>query len=90
VLWTTDDAPSDWLAAGEAMSAALLETTAEALAVSPMTDVVEVPASRALMHRLLDNLGEAQIALRIGVPAAADAAPETPRRAADDVIRTDH
>jgi len=89
VLWTSEDAPVDWLAAGEATSAALLETTAAGLAVSPMTDVVEVPASRALLHRLLDNLGEAQIALRIGVPATADAAPETPRRSAGEVIDTD-
>ncbi|SHN75974.1 Acg family FMN-binding oxidoreductase [Cryptosporangium aurantiacum] len=86
VLWTTDDEPSDWLAAGEAMSAALLETTASGLGVSPMTDVIEVPASRALLRRLLDNLGEAQAALRIGVPATGDTAPESPRRAATDVI----
>jgi hypothetical protein len=89
VLWTTGDTPADWLAAGEAMSAALLETTASGLAVSPMTDVVEVPASRALLHRLLDNLGEAQAALRIGVPATDEAAPQSPRRAAADVIDTD-
>ncbi|GAA3394883.1 nitroreductase family protein [Cryptosporangium minutisporangium] len=89
VLWTTDDTPADWLAAGEAMSAVLLETTASGLAASPMTDVVEVPASRALLHRLLDNLGNAQAALRIGVPATDEAAPPTPRRAAGDVIDTD-
>ncbi|MFB9316940.1 hypothetical protein [Cryptosporangium minutisporangium] len=86
VLWTRDDEPTDWLAAGEAMSSALLETTAAGLAVSPMTDVVEVPASRALLHRLLDNLGEAQAALRIGVPATDDSAPDTPRRPAGEVI----
>lgn len=88
VLWTTGDTPADWLAAGEVMSAALLETTASGLAVSPMTDVVEVPASRTLLHRLLDNLGEAHVALRIGVPATQDAAPETPRRPAVDVIES--
>lgn len=89
VLWTTDDTPADWLATGEAMSAALLEVTASGLAVSPMTDIVEVPASRALLHRLLDNLGEAQVALRIGVPATDAAAPPTPRRSAADVVHSD-
>ncbi|GAA0243203.1 Acg family FMN-binding oxidoreductase [Cryptosporangium japonicum] len=84
VLWTVGDTPADWLAAGEAMSAALLETTAAGLAVSPMTDVVEVPASRAMLHRVLNHLGEAQVALRIGVPSTTDALPATPRRT--DVI----
>jgi len=87
VLWTRDDEPDNWLAAGEAMSIALLETTAAGLAASPMTDVVEVPASRALLHRLLDNLGQAQVALRVGVPATTDLAPEAPRRDPADTIR---
>ncbi|MFG1928832.1 Acg family FMN-binding oxidoreductase [Cryptosporangium sp. NPDC048952] len=86
VLWTTDDEPSDWLATGQAMSLALLETTASGLAASPMTDVIEVPASRMLLHRLLDNLGHAQVALRVGVPVAGEAAPETPRRAVAEMI----
>ncbi|MFG1928630.1 Acg family FMN-binding oxidoreductase [Cryptosporangium sp. NPDC048952] len=89
VLWTTHDGPADWLAAGEATSLALLETTASGLAASPMTDVIEIPASRTLLHRLLNNLGHAQIALRIGVPAD-DTAPGTPRRASAEVIETDH
>ncbi|MFI5953095.1 Acg family FMN-binding oxidoreductase [Cryptosporangium sp. NPDC051539] len=86
VLWTTGDEPADWLAAGEATSAAMLEATASGLAVSPMTDVIEVPASRALLHRVLDHLGEAQMALRVGVPAAPDDTPVSARRGAADVI----
>ena len=85
-LWTVDDGPAEWLAAGESMSAILLEATAEGLGVSPMTDIIEIPASRALVHRLLDNLGEAQVALRIGVPTTASPAPATPRRSRDDVV----
>ncbi|MFI5960086.1 Acg family FMN-binding oxidoreductase [Cryptosporangium sp. NPDC051539] len=86
VFWTTGDDPADWLAAGEATSAAMLEATASGLAVSPMTDVVEVPASRALLYRLLDHLGEAQMALRVGVPATPDDAPVSARRALSDVV----
>jgi hypothetical protein len=89
-LWTTSDDPAAWLAAGETMSALLLEATADGLGVSPMTDVIEVPASRALVHRLLDNLGEAQVALRIGVPATDTPTPATPRRPVGDVLTVTH
>ena len=87
-LWTTADDPQAWLAAGEAMSAILLEATADGLGVSPMTDVIEVPASRALMHRMLDNLGAAQVALRVGIPTPdeTDSAPAAPRRTAGEMV----
>jgi len=89
VLWSTADDAEAWLAAGEAMSAILLDTTVAGLGASPMSDVIEAPISRTLMHGLLGHLGHAHIVLRIGMPATAHPIPATPRRAVDDLTTVD-
>ncbi|MDG6109972.1 nitroreductase [Dactylosporangium aurantiacum] len=80
VLVTRGDLPRDWIAAGEALSAVLLTAVGDGLAASPMSDVVEVPAARAMLRRMLGDVGHPAMAVRIGVLAKLDAPPVTPRR----------
>jgi nitroreductase len=74
VLFTNGDTPTDWLTAGQALSAVLLTATADGLATSPMSDLVEVPAARTLLRDLLAGIGHPAIVIRIGVPAPGEPA----------------
>lgn len=88
LLGTASDRPPAWLAAGQALQRVLLEIAAAGLAVSPLTQVVEVPAVRAEL-RLRLRLGmHPHVLLRLGY---AEATPSTPRRPVEDVfdIRSD-
>ena len=80
------DTPTTWLTAGEALSAVLLAAVAADLSVSPMSDVVEVPASRHLLSGILAGIGHPLIALRIGVAEPTRGLPPVPRRPAESVI----
>jgi hypothetical protein len=86
VVAAPGDTPLDWLRCGEALSAVLLTAVTEGLASAPMTDVIEVPATRAMVRRLLDGAGHPGAVVRLGV--APDTAPvaAAPRRAAGEVI----
>jgi len=86
VLYTAGDTRPDWLLSGEALSTVLLTATAEGLAVSPMSDLVEVAAARALLRRMLGDVGYPAIVLRIGRPGRAGTVPEPPRRPVADVV----
>jgi nitroreductase len=86
VLWSEDDYPPDWLAAGQALSAILLEAAAAGLAASPMSDTIENPSSRALMQGVLSGIGHAHTVLRIGIPVAQTPLTATPRRPTGDVV----
>jgi hypothetical protein len=86
VLFTDADDPGAWLAAGGALSAVLLTATIERLAVSPMSDVVEVPVTRQRLRGLLGGIGYPALALRIGIPGGAPAPPAAPRRLAVETI----
>jgi nitroreductase len=88
ILFTDVDSPAGWLAAGEALSAVLLTAVAQGLAVAPMSDVVEVPATRAALRDLLAGVGFPVLALRIGRPADDRRVPAAPRRPPEDVVRT--
>jgi hypothetical protein len=87
ILFGDSDDPVSWLPAGEAMSAVLLTAAAHGLAAAPMTDVIEVPATREMLRQVLSGLGHPYAALRIGIPmlSAADP-PATPRRPAGAAI----
>ncbi|WP_143175744.1 hypothetical protein [Cryptosporangium aurantiacum] len=89
VLWSPGDDPASWLAAGEVTSSILLDATVAELDVSPMSDVVETPISRTLVHSLLGNRGYAHAVLRIGMPVADQPTPPAPRRAAEDLTPVD-
>jgi hypothetical protein len=86
IVFTDGDLVRDWLTAGEAVSAILLTATADGLATSPMSDLVEVIAARELLRRVLGNVGYPALVLRIGVPSRGRDAPGAPRRSASDVI----
>ena len=86
VLFTDGDSPADWLTGGEALSAVLLAATMEWLAVSPMSDVTEVPAIREHLRGLLGGIGYPVVVLRIGVPERAGRPPASPRRPAHETV----
>ncbi|HEY3008851.1 MAG TPA: nitroreductase [Micromonosporaceae bacterium] len=85
LLFTTGDAPADWLRAGAALQRVLLTATLRGLAATPLSQLLEVPKLRAL---LADSVtGQVvQTVLRIGYPITP--APATPRRPLDEVILT--
>jgi nitroreductase len=86
LLFTTGDAPVDWLRAGAALQRLLLTGTLRGLAATPLSQLVEVPKLRALLaDRLTGQV--VQTVLRIGYATAP--APPTPRRQLSDVILTD-
>jgi len=89
VLAGDSDEPVAWLRAGEALSAVLLTAVSADLAVSPMSDVAEVPATRALLRGLLAGIGYPFLVLRIGVAEQSAGVPATPRRGAADAIDVD-
>jgi hypothetical protein len=81
VVATPADGPEEWLAAGEATSAAWLTATGAGLVMSVMSDVVEIPVARALIRRLVDPPGDPQLVLRVGFDMQPTPPPKTPRRA---------
>jgi nitroreductase len=87
ILFGDRDDPIGWLRAGEGLSGVLLTAAAHGLSAAPMTDVVEVPATRELLRQVLAGLGNPYAALRIGIPMPrASDPPATPRRPAHAVI----
>jgi hypothetical protein len=79
VLFGTGDGPGDWLAAGEALSAGWLTATQLDVSVLPLSIVIEVERSRAMVGRILGS-GSPYLALRFAVAHhAADRAVRTPR-----------
>jgi nitroreductase len=87
IIFGTTDAPVDLLRGGEAMSALLLQATAEGLATAPISEAVEVAWPRRLLSRLLSGVGEPYLIVRLGYVEAADAVPPSPRRLPTDVIQ---
>lgn len=86
VLVTRGDLAPDWLAAGEALSAVLLTAAGDGLAASPMSDPVEVVPARAMLRRMLGDVGHPAMVVRIGVPGRTTPTPVTPRRPSVDVL----
>jgi hypothetical protein len=66
IIGTADDERVDWIRAGMAMGRVLLQATADDLAASPMTQVVEVERLRARLRQELDLVGMPQVELRLG------------------------
>jgi len=87
VLATATDSPLAALRAGEATSVVLLTATALGLASCPLTEPLEIAATRAEVRaKLLDGDGFPQMLLRVGWAALnADPLPATPRRPLSDV-----
>lgn len=90
VLLSTDaDGRTDALAAGEALSAVLLECTMAGLATCTLTHMTEVRPIRELIVAMMGYDNQPQVLVRVGVaPAMESLPPVTPRRPLDDVLHT--
>ncbi|MEU2348491.1 hypothetical protein [Modestobacter sp. NPDC049651] len=87
VLTTPGDSPLDHLVAGEALSAVLLQATRDGLAGDPVSQPLEVPATRAGVRALVGG-GEPQVVVRVGwPPVSAEPVPRTGRRPVEETIR---
>jgi hypothetical protein len=83
LLGTHSDRPQAWLRAGEALERVLLEITRQGYAASPLTQIVEIPATRARLRSELGLHMQPHVLMRVGH------APKTPtsrRRALEDVL----
>jgi len=88
LLSTDDDARADALAAGEALSAILLECTMAGLATCPVTHLTEVTVARELIRSLMDYDAVPQVLIRVGVVSVSEKVPPpTPRRPLSEVLR---
>lgn len=88
LLSTDDDTRADALAAGEALSATLLECTMAGLATCPVTHLTELGITRELIRSLLEDDAVPQVLIRVGVaPVTEKAPPPTPRRPLSAVLR---
>ena len=89
LLSTAGASPLEELACGEALSAVLLTATRWGVATDPISQPLEVPATREELRRLLlAGEGEPQLLLRLGwASISADPVPRTGRRPVDDTIQ---
>lgn len=89
VLFGMGDEPSDWLRAGEALSACWLAATEHGVSVLPFSAVIEVPATREVLRRLLSGIGYPYLVLRLGIaPDDRPGPPHTPRLPAKQLIES--
>lgn len=86
VVATATDRRLDWLRAGEATSAVWLTATANRLAMSAMSEVIEVPDARAAVAGLLSRPGHPQLVLRVGRQGQPTPPPRSSRRSLRDVL----
>ncbi|NUP28783.1 MAG: hypothetical protein HOQ36_08380 [Nocardia sp.] len=86
VIGSAADSPLDWLRAGEALSAVLLECTAAGLATCPLSHITEVPVSRRTIANLLREPAAPQVVVRVGTAPTSAAQPPTPRRTVGDFL----
>ncbi len=88
LLSTRGDEPLDQLRAGEALSAVLLGATHFGLATDPVSQPLEVPATRAeLRAKILGGSSAPQVLLRLGwAPISSIPVPQTGRRPLTDTI----
>jgi hypothetical protein len=83
VLFTPGDSRQHWLHAGQALERVLLTATVHSLAVTPLTQVVEVPRLRELLSAQ-GGPGVVQSIIRVGY--AGQVVPRTPRRPLSEVL----
>lgn len=83
VLTAHSDGPREEIRAGEAMERVLLTATTHGLAVSFVSQLVEVPEVREAMRRMLHGSRPPQVVLRIGHGFPV---PGTPRRPLDEFV----
>ncbi|HET6529452.1 MAG TPA: nitroreductase [Actinoplanes sp.] len=89
IIYGTGDTPADLLRGGEAMSALLLQATAEGVSSAPISEAVEIAWPRMLLRRLLSSIGEPYLIVRLGYADTTEPLPATPRRTAAEVIQVE-
>ena len=92
ILYGDEDSPLGWLRGGEALSAVWLAAMELDLTLLPLSAAVEVPGTRRTLRRMLADLGEPYLVLRLGVGDSEHAGPaHTPRLPADQSVEiVDH
>lgn len=92
VLHTEADDPAAWLHVGEALSAMWLSATLTGLSLVPLSQVVEVEATRRQVDSIaLHGSGHTQLLARIGWQEIGRTTLErTPRRSLEDVLLDPH
>ncbi len=83
LLGTNGDDANSWLRAGEALERVLLEVTRHGFAASPLTQVIEVPATRQALRSELGLSMYPHVLLRVG---RAPLTPSSPRRRLIEVL----
>lgn len=83
LLGSDGDDVLSWLRAGEALERVLLEVTRQGYVSSPLTQVVEVPSTRAALQRELMLTMHPHVLLRVG---RAPVTPSTRRRPLSDML----
>jgi len=88
VLGGEADDRLSWLRTGEALSALWIRSTRTGLSVVPLTQPLEVPATRVELQTLLHGTLEPHLLVRVGWQAIGRSElPSTPRRPVDEVLR---
>jgi nitroreductase len=87
IIYGDTDDPAGWLPAGEALSAVWLTAAELGVGVLPISEAVEMPASRQTLRRTLSFLGWPYLAIRLGIPDYGHPEPpHTPRLPADQTV----
>jgi hypothetical protein len=87
ILYGRDETKNGWLRGGEALSAAWLTATELGLSVMPLSATIEVSGTRQALRRLVSQLGEPYLVLRLGIAnTVTPGPPDTPRLPADQVV----
>ncbi|WP_068054992.1 Acg family FMN-binding oxidoreductase [Nocardia xishanensis] len=87
VLSTDGDTPDELVRCGEVLSTVLLECTLAGYATCPLTHLIEVPHSRAMVGELTASSSRPQVLVRVGIaPESEENAPATPRRPLGEIL----
>jgi nitroreductase len=90
VLLTDTDGEIDRLQAGEALAELLVVAQRLGIASCPVSQPVDLPASRERLRTLMGWSQHPQMLVRLGVPLAGRRPPLSPRRAVRHVIEPSH
>lgn len=89
VISALDDSREGILAAGEALSAVLLDATMAGLSSCTLSHLTEVPVSREIVSTVVGRAAP-QVVVRLGVASPLEEVPPpTPRRPLQDVLRVE-
>ncbi|MET9886672.1 nitroreductase family protein [Streptomyces sp. NPDC006430] len=83
LLGTTDDTPTDWMKAGQALQRVLLQATLDGLVTSMTSQPLEWPELRWAVRDPSGAMGHVHMVIRFGYGPQG---PATPRRPAQDVL----